>query len=192
VTSRRRALIDALGDPDPSVRGKATEALDRLDVWEGMPDILPRLRSFAKADWLKLLVSLVGRRDEITVKLGLRSLDHPDEEVRVAALELVAACADLRACPVVCRHLADHSPLVRGKSAEVLAQLGDRRRGDDVALLLDDEDPRVVARAASALGLLDHGASEPRLLALSSHQDPAVRAAAVEALGRIGKGAAGQ
>lgn len=186
MTPRRRALLEALQDAEATVRSKAAEALDRLDLWESIPELVPKLRSFSKTDWLKLLGALVGRRDETTLKLGLRSLEHGEQEVRLAALDLVASCVDLRACPVVCRALADPSPLVRSRAAEVLALLGDRRRGRDVAALLDDPDSAVVAQAALCVGLLDHTVSEARLRDLLSHPRAEVRAACAEALGRMG------
>lgn len=186
MTPRRKALIGALEDPDAEVRSSVAEALDRLDAWEGLAEAVAKTKALLKTDWLRLLASLSGRRDETTLKLGLRALDHPEADVRLAALDLVAACADLRACPVVSRRLADPSPLVRGRASEVLAGLGDRRRGDEVAALLDDPDPEVLAQAAASLGLLDHVASEPRLLALLAHPAAGVRASAAEALGRLG------
>lgn len=185
---RREALIGALRDGDPGVRTQAAEALDRLDALAGLGELLPRLRGLGKTDWLRLLLSFSGRRDETSLKLGLRALEHPEEDVRVAGLDFVLNCGDLRAVPALCRHLADPSGVVRARAAQVLGVLGDRRRGDDVAALLDDTDPRTVAAAAEAVGLLDHVGSERRLIELLSHDTPRVRATAAQALGRMGAG----
>ncbi|MBI5016104.1 MAG: HEAT repeat domain-containing protein [Deltaproteobacteria bacterium] len=186
MISRRQALIELLRDDEPAVRARAAEALDRLDTFEALPGILGRARSLGRVEWLEFLRSLVGRRDETCLKVGLRCLEHPEEEVRLAALELVESFRDLRAGPAVARHLTDPAPLVRARAVEALGRLGDRRRAAEAASLLADSDDHVLARACETVGLLDHAASEPRLLSLLSHPDPDVRAAAAEGLGRMG------
>ena len=188
MTLRRQALIGALRDSDDRVRAQAAEALDRLEVLQGLDELLGQLRTFGKTDWLQLLLALSGRRDETSLRVGLRALEHRDEAVRLAGLDFVLSCGDLRAAPAACRRLADPSGLVRARAAQVMGGLGDRRRGDDVAALLDDPDPRALSAAAEGVGLLDHRGSEHRLVELLSHDDAEVRAMAAQALGRMGEG----
>ncbi|MBI5445556.1 MAG: HEAT repeat domain-containing protein [Deltaproteobacteria bacterium] len=186
MTPRRRALLEALRDEDASVRASASEALDRLDVLEGLPELRGRLRQLGKLDWLRLLRSLVGVRDVECLKLALGSLAHREEDVRLAALDVAEAYSDWRASASVAGRLSDRSALVRARAVEVLGNLGDRRRAGEVAALLKDPDPAVVAAAAGALGLLAEASFEPALLPLLAHPVPAVRAAGAAALGRMG------
>jgi HEAT repeat protein len=185
LTPRRRALLEALRDEDSAVRRSASEALDQVDLLEGFPEFRERLRSFGKAELIRFLGSLRGVRDLECLKLALRCLTHPEEDVRVAALGVAEAHADWRASATIAARLSDPSPLVRARALEVLGNLGDRRRAADVAPLLRDPDPRVIAAAADALGGLADGKVESLLLPLLSHPQAAVRASAARALGRL-------
>jgi HEAT repeat protein len=161
--------------------------LDRLDVLESLPGILGRLSSLDRVTWVRLLRSLQGIRDEIGLKLGIRGLGHKDEDVRLAACDLVESFSDWRATSHLTKQLSsDSSPVVRARAAKVLGRLGDRRAAEPLADLLVDPDPRVVAEAAAALGLLGHTPSADRLLDLVDHADPDVRITALTAIGRIG------
>lgn len=186
MTRRREALLRRLQDADPEVRGRAAQSLDRLDALERLAEILGRLRSLGKAEWVGLLRSLAGLRDETCFKLALKALEHPGPDVRLAALDAVLDFADSRAVAHVAQLLEDPEALVRARSVEVLGLLGDRRGAPRAAPLLWDPDSQVVARAAVAVGLLGHAESEARLLELGEHADPEVRAAAVSSLGRLG------
>ncbi len=186
MNARRKTLLELLRDEDPRVCASASEALDRLDLMEGLPELRGRLRTLNKVDWLRLLRSMVGIRDLGCLKLAIGCLQHPEEEVRLAALEVAEAYSDWRASPSIAGRLSDSSPLVRARAARVLGNLGDRRRAEDLRPLLEDPEPSVAASAAEALGLLAEGGWESLLLPLASHSDPLVRAAVARALGRMG------
>jgi len=186
VGTRRDTLLRGLQDPDPGVRAAAARALDRLDALEALPEAVGALREKGREEWVGLLRSLVGIRDESCLKLALKALVHPAVDVRLAALDLAADFHDWRATGHVARLLGDENPLVRGRAAEVLGSLGDRRAAAQLAPLLADPDPQPLARAAQALGLLGHHPAAPALATLAAHAEPSVRAAALEALGRLG------
>ena len=183
---RRRALLELLRDDHPEVRGRAAEALDRLDVLERLPEAVRSLGGLDREGWVRLLRSLVEVRDETGLRIALRALEHREAGVRVAALEVIEAFADWRATPRVMERLGDPDPVVRARAAAALGALGDRRASDPLVRLLDDGSPEVVTEAARALGRLGHVPAEPDLLRAAGLGDPEVRAAAAEALGRLG------
>ncbi|GAB4281002.1 MAG: hypothetical protein Kow0092_36480 [Deferrisomatales bacterium] len=185
MNDRRRVLLQGLRDSDPQVRARASAALDRLDALEHLDATRKALSQASVEEWVRVLRSFAELRDPGCLRLGLRALGHPEENVRMAALELVEAYGDWRATPHLGALLDDPSPTVRARTVEVLGRIGDPRAAPQVAARLDDPDPAVVLQAAVAVGRLGHGAAEPRLLALARHDDPHVRAAALEALGRI-------
>jgi bilin biosynthesis protein len=183
--ARRETLLAGLRDADPVVQEQAAQALDRLDLLESLPRLLTDLNSFTAAQWVQLLRSLTGLRDETYLKLALRALSSPEEDVRAAALDAVAEIGDWRATGPVCKHLNDLSPVVRARAAATLGQLGDRRGAPHLPPLLEDPEAGVRACAAQALGALGHAAAEAALLRLAADLEPEVRAAAYQALGRI-------
>ncbi len=183
---RRRLILERLRDEDPGVRACASEALDRLDLLESLPGAAKRLRNLDREEWVRLLRALADVRAETGLRMAVAGLSHPDEDVRVAALEVVEAYRDWRATARVAERLGDPAPVVRARAAEVLGSLGDRRAADSLQARLGDPSPEVVIAAIRALGFLGHTPSEGTLMELARHGDPRIRAAAVEALGRLG------
>ena len=183
---RRRLILERLRDENPDVRASASEALDRLDLLESLPEAAKRLRDLEREEWVRLLRALVGVRAETGLRMAVAGLSHPDEDVRVAALEVVEAYRDWRATSRVVERLGDPAPVVRARAAQVLGSLGDRRAADSLRTRIGDPSPEVVVAAIRALGLLGHAPSEAALMELARHDDPRIRAAAVEALGRLG------
>ncbi len=185
MEERRRALLARLRDGDDQVRGRAAQALDRLDVSGALPGESRTVATRDRVAAVTLLRSLAGLRGELVLKTALQALEHPDPDVRLAALERVEEIRDWRATTHAVRRLDDADPVVRARAAEVLGRLGDGRAAEAVGQRLADPDPRVVTCAAEALGLLGHAPAELRLLTLATHPNPEIRAAATEALGRL-------
>ncbi len=183
---RRRLILERLRDEDPDVRARASEALDRLDLLESLPGVARRLRDLEREAWVRLLRALVDVRAEAGLRIAVAGLAHPDEDVRVAALEVVEAYRDWRATSRVVERLGDPAPVVRARAAQVLGSLGDPRAADSLRTRLGDPSAEVVVAAVRALGLLGHTPSEGDLMELARHREPRIRAAAVEALGRLG------
>jgi HEAT repeat protein len=134
-------------------------------------------------------VTLAGHRGDAA--LPRRSLDDPDQGVRVAALGALARLGHLTASDV--EHLlADGAPAVRCRAIEVA--LTARGRGTRSSLpramtdALGDSDPLVVVDAAWFLGERRVRDAVPRLAATATgHGDARCREAAVAALGAIGE-----
>ena len=116
-----------------------------------------------------------------------RSLvDHPDPQVRAAALGALTRIGDEDVAATVLVLLTDDAPVVRRRAAEVAAATLDVPVAA-VARLLDDPDPLVVESAAWALGeRRDPAVVAPLMATAGGHPDPLVREAAVAALGAIG------
>ncbi len=185
METRRAALLAALQDPEEEVRRTAAEALDRLPLLEGLAEDQGPSRTWDKVEWLRRLRPLREVRDDAALRLALRGLRHPEEDVRLASLDLIASFRDWRTTRHVSGALADESPVVRARAAEVLGSLGDRRGAPDLVPLLEDGDPRVVTHACVSLGLLGHAGAEEQLIGLLKHRDPDARAGAASALGRL-------
>jgi len=161
------ALVFALADPEPSVRGSAASALAAI----GEPAIEPLIRYLA--GWvgsLGLVVpDLLGRlRAAAGLDILLRHLDEPEAPVRTAiARALGAICLELRRSAP-----ADPAALDRAKAG--------------LLDLLRDLEPEVLVAAAAALGFVGDPEVCNALLDEMADDNPVVRRAAAEALGHIG------
>ena len=112
--------------------------------------------------------------------------DHPDPQVRAAALGALARIGDQQLAATVVKGLGDPSAAVRRRAAEVGAAAAGVPVTAVVAALADP-DPLVAEAAAWALGeRRDPDAVDSLVHTTGGHPDPLVREAAVAALGAIG------
>ena len=80
----------------------AQRAGARVVIVNGEPTAMDSIADVVlRGDIAEILGALVGRRDETTLKFGLRALEHPEEDVRLAALELVGFLGDADVTAVV-------------------------------------------------------------------------------------------
>ena len=145
-------VIDALGDDDRGVRGRAAvTALDRLADRTVPARLLP-LANHPRPGTRRLAVYLLARyTDAATVPALRQALNDPDALVRAeAALSL----GKLRAQPALdelCGKLTDADEHVRGSVAYALGQLGEKSVTEKLQPLLRDPDAFVRAAAAESL-----------------------------------------
>jgi len=154
------ALIDALGDRNPTVREAATNALQRFG-------------SQASGDLRQALYGHPTHSVRAGTARALAPLAASDPEVMDSLI----------------RATRDRSSLVRRVSAEVIGEAGPAASGAVAALTaaLLDEDPDVRASAATALGRIGPAADDaiPALTVASLDTVSRVAEAAREALSKI-------
>ncbi len=150
------ALIDALNDPDGSIRYLAVGQLGRLrDARAVQP----------------LIHCLQADRDEI---------------VRHWAADALGEIGDASAVRPLVDSLADQDSGLRFCAAKALGNIGDKRAFEPLLVLLTDKDLYPRAYATEALGRLgDTRAFEPLLKVLKSDDDSWVRSMAATGLGHL-------
>jgi putative membrane-bound dehydrogenase-like protein len=118
-------LARLLGDPRPAVRRRAMETLPQSheDAFGAIRRIAyasesPRTR--VHAIWAECYCN-----DGKTVRLAIRALKDPDENVRHAAIHSISVWRDTNAVPELIKVLADPSIAVRRAAGEALGRLGD-------------------------------------------------------------------
>lgn len=124
--------------------------------------------------------------DEV-LRVGAELLEHPAEEVRLRALDVLERQQLVALLPaIIARRTRETAPAVRGAIERATAVLGGALLLDETALALDSTDPAV--RIGAMTGLLRSGDMESMLLAFERLQrwvqdpDPATRLEAVQAL----------
>lgn len=150
-------FIGKLADSDNEVRMTAAESLGNLLTGKKSP---PRL---------------------------IRSLQDPDELVRIEVCESLGAIGDRKALPALWRKMSDPSPLVRSYAAGAIGELGNNR---DAAKLrkylgLETSDTSRVGIYQALYRLGEHDVAEDVLSLLSKSRDYRVRCAAAGILSEI-------
>jgi HEAT repeat protein len=108
-------------------------------------------------------------------------------EVRLAALEVVAAYHRRQDVRVLSLALRDRHEAVRIMAAQVLGQYRSAHIGSYLQSALSDPHPEVRAMAAQALGQIPTTRFSPALENALGDKDSQVRASAAEVLGRVGR-----
>lgn len=189
ISLTRPYLLDALEDPDPSVRqaaakglgtGGVTEIDKRMIEWLG--DLDPKTRVVA-ADVLGDLNSKDGA-DALT-----RSLGDPDPSVRQHAVRALAAIGRRGNRAVVLAiipRLEDDKAEVKREAIEQLEALGDKRAVIPLVARFAESSPPLITAAVRAIGRLGDRSAVPALVRLLGDTRDEVRTAAVGALGVLG------
>lgn len=177
------ALLDALEDRSPDVRGAAARSLGRLHAVEAVDPLIVATvarslpRAVAGVALLEIGPAAVPRL------LGIAGQQDP--AIRAAAVELVGLLGGATDAEPLRPRLRDASPDVRAAAAAALGRLGAGIARDELIEALGDRVPFVRAAAARALGVIGGRSAASALLEVAKHDqfDPASEAA--RALARI-------
>lgn len=184
---------------DQITRLSAVEALWRIGV--SHPDVIPVLLQRAQQPAhteaereLQLAaveaLGAIGPAASVAVPLLVRFTEHPDEQVRgaaVTALGQMPAAAELFVEALLMRLISEESAVVRDAATVSLQRLPPAVVAESLAPLLSAENPEWRQRAATILGMWGKGARAWAALLEPLWEDPhpAVRNAALEASWRI-------
>jgi HEAT repeat protein len=142
------SLRQALSDPSPSVRRRATLALGEIEDADALPSLCGLL------------------------------LRDPEPEVRRAAAEALELIRDARAVRSLCVAVRDHDPETRWIAAEALGKIGDRRALKTLLDAADANDSALRRHTLMALGRMGSRRAVPTLhRALNDSYEVSVAAA---------------
>jgi HEAT repeat protein len=177
------AMLRCLGDPSEPVRGAAVRAIGSMDANLATMALLEQIEGLdprtASALEVMRIAPCAAQREFV-----LKSLRDPRDEVRRAAVGVLAANEAVEIIPLLEPLLGDSSVAVR---IEVVQALGRRRSRRALRILLDqfERDGELRDQILRAIGRIGDGAAACRLIALYPGQEDAIRLAIVDALGGI-------
>ena len=105
-----RVLLTGLTSPDESIRTACADGLDQIETF--------RTRS---RRWEQLSQGMLTREDALVDLVSM--LDHPNEELRIAAIQGIGAFGALEYLPTIIRLLADDSVAVQAAARETIDHL---------------------------------------------------------------------
>jgi HEAT repeat protein len=177
------AMLCCLADPTEPVRKAAVRSLGAMDA-NLVTSALLAERDFAKAHAPLVLEVMRLAPCAAQREFVAKALHDGREEVRRAAVGVLAANESLDILKVLAPLLDDPSVAVR---AEVVQAMGQRRSRRALLRLQDqfDRDPGTRAQALRAIGRIGDGAAARRLIACYREHERWVRLGIIDALGAI-------
>jgi HEAT repeat protein len=188
-----RALVQALDDPDPSVRQASILSLGRIGPPGALEAIAkPKILTAEEPEVRRAAVAVLGDLGGLSIVDAISpALSDPDWTVRTEAIAAVSRLVDEFSAvriPETAKALVRLLPIadrdVREKTIRALGAFG----RSAVSVLVDSLSVRSVmvrSGAAAALGLIQDPTTVPALVDLLTDESKHVRLAAVTALGNV-------
>jgi HEAT repeat protein len=182
------ALLQALNDPDATVRANVAAALGQHRVSQAVEPLLELLQH--DPDDIvreRAATALAQIGDASAVPVLIDTLDDSNTWVRNRIAYVLGASDDPRAVEPLIVLLNHENPDTRGVAAWALGALGDPRALDPLRGLLGDNIASVRGNAAWALGEFADTALIDALVPLLDDPSPGVRGNTAWALGALGE-----
>jgi HEAT repeat protein len=185
LEQRRNLLIELLSDPEEEVRAAAAEALERLESFQDLAQIVEDLASDKRGQRIKAIFAMEYVKSADVFPHLITLLKDPDPDIRSAAIQILGVKAHPKSLNNLVKHLKDPSPAVRVHTAEALGHFSDVRLVPYLVSLLKDDDEQLVISAARSLGSIGSPESVGPLTQLTKDDRANVRLAAVKALSEL-------
>jgi len=187
----RTGVTEVLFDTLPRAKGKAPKLLVRLagDIGDPAagPVLMGLLRSAADPSFRSRIVEAIGKvRYREAAPEILECLRDPDDWVRRASVEALAAFGPSQYLEELARLLRDPSPSARKAVCRVLGQVEDERTPALLDPMLSDPAPEVRAEALRSVARRSVPGSGPRIASLLFDPSAEVRLEAARALAATG------
>ncbi len=179
----REKLLELLASGVDAIRRMSVELL--LETGKAQ-DVLTEIFRFNRGllGWLRerILATLRTFGDDV-LRPAVELLQHPDEDVRTAALVLAEEFNDPRLVGPICKLLDEQDWWLRITACDNLGKLGDKRAVPHLIKALDD--PDTVWAALDALAQIGDNNALQHIARLVKDERPEVRLEVVNALGKF-------
>lgn len=186
LDARRQALIRLLKDENEEVRQMAASALERLDGMSNLPVILQHYKKGEKTMRLRSIYALGKLGTDECMPALIHALDNDTEEdIRAAAIRVLAEIKDPKTLPALIMRLSDPSTTIQTMVAEALGNFRHKNLAQHLTPLLKRENKYLVMAALQSLGKINASEAVEGIIQLLDHPDPDVRKTAAKVLGEI-------
>jgi len=182
---RRQLFVTLLKDTEEGVRTAAAEALERLESFQDMQQVVENLKAEKRGQRVRAIFAMENIRSPEVFPHLINLLKDPDADIRGTAIQVLGVKAHPKSLSSLVKHLKDPSPSVRVHTAEALGRFDDVRLAPYLIALLGEADEQLVASAARSLGAIGASESFEPLSNLTSDSRATVRLAAVKALAEL-------
>lgn len=185
MDKRKETLVAALRDGDETVRKAAAAALEKIEVRDRFDHLSKKIESGEMLEKIKGIYALNGLKGARITSVLLKAAKDPSEDVRAAAVRVLANLPDSAALQQLVDALQDESPIVVRCAIDALASFRDPRLLAPFMKVLKHPDPGVVERAIEAVGNIGDKRSEEAMIYFAVKGNQKMRGLAMKALGEM-------
>ncbi len=185
IEERRNALAKALKDDDKGVSKNASDALLKLEGMMELPDIISKYKTATKTEKLRSIYSLSMIKHEKALVPLIYSLQHDDDDLKIAAIRAMGEIKSRKAIPALINVLKTNSVLAKTQAVESLGKIGDPGIVKILMKVLPSGDMELDESIIMAFGVLKQKEAETLLISLIKNEEPRIRRAACWALGEL-------
>ena len=156
LEQRRKLLVTLLVDPEQDVRDAAAVALEKLESFLDLDQIITELTAEKRGQRMRAIYAMEYIQSPDVFPHLINLLKDPDADIRSAAIQVLGGKAHPKSLSSLVKHLKDPSPAVRVHTAEALGHFHDSRLIPLLSSLLQSDDEQLVISAplaGSAAGL---------------------------------------
>ncbi|MBI5587781.1 MAG: HEAT repeat domain-containing protein [Deltaproteobacteria bacterium] len=185
MDNRKETIIAALKDKDEAVRKAASDALEKLEIRERIDHLARKIESGEMLEKIKGIYAFNGMKGPKVTEILVRAARDPSEDVRAAAVRVLANMSDPSAMQQLAEALKDTSPIVVRCAIDALAPYKDPRLLGPFMQALKHADRGVVERAIEAVGNIGDKRSEEAMVYFAVKGNPRMKGLAIKALGEM-------
>lgn len=185
MDKRKETLVAALRDSDETIRKAAAAALEKIEVRDRFDHLSKKIESGEMLEKIKGIYALNGLKGAKITSVLLKAAKDPSEDVRAAAVRVLANLSDASALQQLVDALQDESPIVVRCAIDALAAFRDPRLLAPFMKVLKHPDPGVVERAIEVVGNIGDKRSEEAMIYFAVKGNQRMRGLAMKALGEM-------
>lgn len=185
MNNRKEVLVNSLVDANHSIRSAAAEALEGLDTRAKLLALRKLIKEGTKIEKLRAVYALGSLRGTQVESVLLEATTDDLEDVRAAAIRVIADFADSRILPHLLAKLQDESLVVVRVVIEALFNFREPQIVGPLMGKLKSPDMGIVERAISAIGRTGDKRAEEAMLYYAIKGTSPIKSAAIRALGMM-------
>jgi len=183
ISKRKELLIRMLKDSDPEVSSAAAAALQRIERFQSLDEVLDQLKKGGIPEKVRAIYALGAIGGEKVINPLIYCASRPEDALKAAAIDVLGDLVQPSTVPLLLEKLKDINSGIRAKAIKALGNFADRSLNPHLLPFLDAGDGLTDSEAVLALVKTGDLSLEEKFIKLTSSPLSTTRAAAATALG---------
>lgn len=185
MEKRTEIFLKALRDKNEEIRRAGAEALEKFQLRTHLETLQKKIDSGEMLDKIRAVYALTDLKGPKPSELLAKAVKDQSEDVRAAAVRVLATSGDGHALTMLVEALNDSSTVVVRCALDGLAKWSDQRLLGPFMKALKNADPGVVEKALEAIARIGDKRAEEAMFYFAAKGNEKMRALAIKALGMM-------